>query len=177
MSFVKPEISTDLAMTLAKKLFGFTHISKVKELISFCDRNFYIKGTRMNQDQPGEFVLKVLNSVDSQEKDQVEAELKASEFLRKKGFPCPEVFSVEGSDDKMPLVELPSKASSHVIYETRSICNQTVGCVVRLIAFLPGNVVVSLERNPELMYTVGKLVGALSLQLKVSFVIYDNISV
>lgn len=173
MTLLKPEISTNLALTLAKDLFGFSHISKVKELISFADRNYYIKGLRMNESQPSEYVLKVLNSVDSQEKEQVQAELKALEFLRKRGFPCPEVFSVAGSDDKLPFVELPSKLNY-----SRLINNFNQGCgnvhVVRLIAFLPGDEVVSFERNPELMFTVGKLVGTLSLQLKVSFIFYDN---
>ncbi|XP_031566391.1 hydroxylysine kinase-like [Actinia tenebrosa] len=158
MSLVRPEVSNDLAMSLAKSLFGFSHISKLKELESFSDRNFYIKGTRIHNDQPGEFVLKVLNSLDSQEKEQLDAEIKASEFLRERGFPCPEIFSVVGADDKMPHVKLADGSPREI--------SKTAGCVVRLIAFLPGDVVDSLERNPELMFTIGKLVGALSLQFK-----------
>jgi Ser/Thr protein kinase RdoA (MazF antagonist) len=169
---MKPMVTTETAINLAKTLFGFSEIHKIKELISFCDRNFYIKGLGVggHHHQANEFVLKLLNSVDSQNSDQIDAELKALEFLRKKGFPCPEIFNIKGTSEKMAVVRLPVSDSGALVNEN----SERESCVVRLIAFLPGDMVCSLDRNPDLMFAVGKFAGAFSLEMKVSLVVSLN---
>ncbi|KXJ29665.1 hydroxylysine kinase [Exaiptasia diaphana] len=155
MAHRKPKIDEKMAGTMAHDIYGLTEITEVKELISFYDINFQVKTRPNSAGLPNRFVLKVLNSSDSQHPECILAEVEAMEFLRSKGFPCPKVFPVYRGNEFIATVNLDD-----------SEMNNIEAHVVRLISFLDGTTADKIVRNPDLLYTIGTVVGSTSKQLK-----------
>ena len=66
---IRPELDEQMVRTLVRDLYGLT-VSRVKELNSYDDRNFWIHASHSNNPcikQPSEhgYVLKILNLLDS----------------------------------------------------------------------------------------------------------------
>ena len=88
------------------------------------------------------------------------------QFLRSNGFPCPEMYAIKDDKDHEESVYMALVDVSGLNPKTNEDDKKEI-CVVRLIAFLKGNVVASIDRNPKLLYSVGKFVGSLCKVLKV----------
>lgn len=184
ISVHRPCLSQIFAAKLAKKFYNFKTITEMKEFGSYSDRNFYIRGKRTsdecaNQDQTsklkvGEYVLKILNSVDSKHGDFVDAENDTMLFLRKKQFPCPELYPVAGSSALKLLVQIPLKfmstmdeAYSSTQEDENRHLSSTEECIIRLISFLPGDTVASLPHlSHDKLFIIGQFVGRLSRSLQ-----------
>ena len=181
----RPCVNIDFAAKLAKKFYNFERISEIKELSSYSDRNFYVRGQRNKLCTPqeitdqGEYVLKVLNSADSEHGDFVDAENEAMTFLRERHFPCPVLFSVNGGSETKRLIRVPScndsskERPSILEDDNRNLTKTDEWCFIRLISFLPGVTAESLGNfSCENLFKIGQFVGQLSKSFQVC--IYDG---
>lgn len=170
----RPCVSHTFAGKLAKEFYSFEKIAEIKELDSFCDRNFYIRGkqkpktethlTKADQSvmvlDDREYVLKILNSDDSKHGDLVDAENEAMRYLRSRDFPCALVYPVTGSSGTKLYARVPLP---------RDLDDEkTEECIVRLISFLPGETAESMGRiSQENLFCIGQFVGRLSRAFQV----------
>ena len=189
-AYSRPCVDLEFAEQLARKLYNFERISEIKELDSFSDRNFYVRGHKCitgqeevasnfypNHLEQGEYVLKILNSDDSKHGDLVEAENAAMYFLRERGFPCPLLFPLAGGVDTISLVRIPVSSNAKCGANKNTL--QTAEyewCMARLISFLPGQTARSLERKMsfENLFMVGKFIGNLSKAFQVRYNVYRH---
>ena len=93
----RPPVTADQAVTIATQLFNL-HIedpSSIKELSSYEDRNFLMRGSLMREEEEVEvsggkgYVLKVLNHVESSHECLTEVQCDAMLFLQARGYHCP----------------------------------------------------------------------------------------
>jgi len=176
----RPCVNIDFAAKLAKKFYNFERISEIKELCSYSDRNFYVRGQRNKLCTPqeitdGEYVLKILNSADSEHGDFVDAENEAMTFLRKRNFPCPVLFPVDGSSEDKRLIRVPLRNDSPkeklsiLEGDNRNLTKTDEWCVIRLISFLPGVTAESVGNfSCENLFKIGQFLGWLSKSFQVS---------
>lgn len=169
----RPLVDKMQAVELARRLFGF-HVSDakdVKELASFDDRNFYLKGTfKLPKLQNGEaltngahdganykedeFVLKVLNRIDSALTGLVDAQDELMLFLSQNGVECScPVESIHGSYNVM------WRNARDDIEVTEA---------VRLLKFVPGKLIKDVPCSPSLLSDLGRFVAKFHRILKVS---------
>lgn len=177
----RPCVSQVFASHLAKKFFNVERISEIKELSSYSDRNFYVRGRRnesckiQETAEQREYVLKILNSTDSRHGEFVDAENEAMAFLRERGFPCPLLFPVKGSLEMKILVQIPwnnHDSFGEALSFMKEDANRNEWCFVRLISFLPGVTAESFGKfNCENLFNIGQFVGNLSQTLQVCIVI------
>ena len=125
-SIRRPFINTKQAIVLASRLFGLRikNESRVKELDSYQDRNFYIQGTlarkndNISDNLTGEFTLKITNHTDSSDKGTLDAQSSVMLFLSERGIECPvPVPSVFGG------AKLMCKVPQEESYGTKSFVN------------------------------------------------------
>lgn len=92
----RPPVSTDQAVAMAIQLFNL-HIAdatSVKELYSYDDRNFFMRGSLMREEKEmkvfgcKEYILKILNHVDSNHECLTEVQCNAMLFLQARGYHC-----------------------------------------------------------------------------------------
>ena len=185
----RPRVSNVFAGKLAEEFYSFEEIAEIKELDSFCDRNFYIRGTPKSKphltkaDQTvtvsddSEYVLKILNSDDSKHGHLVDAENEAMRYLRSRYFPCALVYPVTGSSGtkfyaRVPLARHLDDETDGVILDENRHMEKTEECIVRLVTFLPGETAESLGRiSQENLLCIGQFVGRLSRAFQVKSVI------
>lgn len=179
ISVHRPCVSLDFASHLAKKFYNFQRISEIKELSSYSDRNFYVRGRRsktctLQGIEESEYVLKILNSADSEHGDFVDAENEAMTFLRERGFPCSSLFPMEGRSEMKLLVQVPlcidSSGEARSIQEdaNRNLPKTDEWCAVRLISFLPGVTAESFGNfSRKNLFNIGQFVGRLSQTFQV----------
>lgn len=176
----RPCVNIDFAAKLVKTFCHFEAISEIKELSSYSDRNFYVRGRRSKLCTPqeiaeqGEYVLKILNSADSVHGDFVDAENEAMTFLRERNFPCPILFPMDGGSESKRLIRVPlcndspKEESSILEDESRKLTKKDEWCVIRLISFLPGVTAESLGNfSCENLFNIGQFVGRLSKSFQV----------
>jgi len=93
----RPPVTTDQAVTMATQLFNL-HIedaTSVKELYSYDDRNFFMRGSLMREEEEvevsgcKEYILKILNHVDSSHECLTEVQCNTMLFLQSRGYHCP----------------------------------------------------------------------------------------
>lgn len=177
MAHKKPIVNEEKAITIAQNIFGLLNIVEVKELMSNYDRNYFVKTAQTTSNKAGnissrtgKFVLKFLNSLDSQYPSSILGEIEVMEFLRHKGFPCPQVCPVQNKKaELMAIVDL--NTLDACADETNYEKDKNIS-IVRLITFLEGTMADSIERNPIFMYTIGQFVGSLSKVLKVKYELF-----
>ena len=176
----RPCVNIDFAAKVAETFYNFERISEIKELSSYSDRNFYVRGRRNKLCTPheiqeqGEYVLKILNSADSEHGDFVDAENEAMTFLRERNFPCPVLYPVDGGSEIKRLIRVPlcndspKERPSILEDENRNLTNTDEWCVIRLISFLPGVTAESFGNlSCENLFNIGEFVGTLSKSLQV----------
>ena len=184
----RPDVSKECAIRLASALFRISILEKckVEEMESFVDRNFYLQGVceekllendaTLNMatrsiistvESPREYVLKVLNSVDSKEIGYVEAQNSAMLLLQEHGFKC--------------SVPLKSKAGLYIEmcslgyfgHQTLDVSAREKGAhacpmhAVRLLDFVPGKLLGSIKMTDDLLFELGQYVASVDKVLQV----------
>ncbi|KAL7644297.1 UNVERIFIED_CONTAM: hypothetical protein RMT77_005124 [Armadillidium vulgare] len=159
---IRPSITIEDVSTLAKKIFGIW-TSSVIEFNSYDDKNFLIEVSRcenpfMEETAGKKFVLKVLNSRDSENEENVEAQNEVMQYLSKSNL---------GVVVPIPLKNMNGK---FIAKETFLTENETAKVnrkhVVRLFEYLPGKLMKDVVYTDELCYEVGQIVGRLYNALK-----------
>ena len=93
----RPPVTANQAVTMATKLFNL-HIedtTTVKELNSYDDRNFFMRGSLMRGEKKmedsgcKEYILKTTNHVDSNHEGLIEVQCNTMLFLQSRGYHCP----------------------------------------------------------------------------------------
>ncbi|XP_057670232.1 hydroxylysine kinase-like [Diorhabda carinulata] len=129
---IKANLSEDEVKQIAWQLYGEKVIS-VKELNGYDDKNFHIKNEEGN-----EFIMKFINSIDSNNPEIFEAQSLLLVHLKKNGIPCP----------------MPIKTKSGQYYEK---CQLKSGShIVRALKFMEGIVLAEISWNNNLFYEIGR---------------------
>ena len=168
----RPIVDTTQALALAQLFFGF-YGTDIKEFESYDDRNFYMKGSFERREQTGEentsitdevyinteeeFVLKVLNYVDSADCNLVDAQNEFCLGLSKNGFQCPVPVQSLNGDYKVMWKNSKSHESSEGVTEA-----------VRLLRFVPGQLLKDIHCSPDLLYDLGKYMARFNQVAQVS---------
>ncbi|XP_033756896.1 hydroxylysine kinase-like [Pecten maximus] len=158
---IKPMIPDGAVEDLVRNLYGLDVISS-KELNSYDDRNYHV--TVHNQSSNPHipevwkhgYILKILNSMDSKRPTIVEAQISLLDHLRKKNISVPEnVLTISGQTMSLEKVfaEKDPKDRNSAPYGTY---------IVRLLKYIPGDILVSKPCTPGLLYNVGKFTGEFS---------------
>lgn len=129
---IKANLNVNEVKQIAQKLYG-EKVIFVKELNGYDDRNYYIRN------EAGiEFIIKFINSVDSNNPEIFEAQSLLLVHLEKNGIPCPAPIKTKGGFyfEKCQL-----KSGYHI---------------VRALTFIEGVVLASIPRNNYLFYEIGK---------------------
>ena len=161
LTLIRPVVDKDEAIRLACTLYGLklSDICHVKEFESYDDRNFYLKGTlphhvdfahdrlRQNGD---EFVLKILNHVDSRDIVYVQGQNEALLFLKEMGFNCPApIKALNGEYAVTCAIKCGNAETSDGNKQLERIH------VVRLLSFVPGKLLVDVPYKAELLFSLG----------------------
>ena len=129
----RPPVSTRQAQVMAARLFNLNiaDLSSVKELNSYQDRNFYMRGTLMRGEKEvrvSEYVLKVINHLDSNHECLIEVQGNLMLFLQARDYNCstpvPSIFKTLYVMCKIPRGTQPGS----VALETDSVALETA-CV------------------------------------------------
>lgn len=177
-----PPLSSRAVSCLLLRFFPFREIdsSSINELVSYDDRNYFFRGARFDheagsRDSPtGQYVLKVTNRNDPPE---LIAELsEIMHVLHQKGYKCPypiptragggdlmvissqQLHCLENGGDEVKLTAV----SGHTE-------NKEDQCLyaVRVLVFVPGEMLSDVPQSPLLVFKVGQYIGSLDRDLQV----------
>ena len=174
LTLTRPYVDNHGAVKLADLLFGLriSDLSKVKEFVSYEDRNFYFKGVLPNQKNKqgnsteDEFVLKILNHVDSENISYVNAQNALLLYLKEHGFVCP--IPMRSLSDKLTMeCELSSYGLS-VSEENANIQKLPRRIsAVRLLSYVPGKLLKDVRCTNDLLFNLGRYIAKMNKVLKV----------
>ncbi|KAI5609802.1 hydroxylysine kinase, partial [Silurus asotus] len=138
----KPNLSLSQVTEITARLFGLT-VSSIRPLPSYDDQNFHVVCVNA-----GEFVLKVMNSSDSENIKLLELQTHSMNFLQQNGLPSQTALcSVAG--EMMTLEEIDCG------YGLQKY-------LVRLLTYLPGTPVAKITCTPQILYELGKTAAMLN---------------
>ena len=181
LTLTRPYVDKQGAVSLAHSLFGLriSDLSKVKEFISYDDRNFYLKGVLPSQEgkegnsSEDEFVLKILNHVDSQNISYINAQNVLLLYLKEHGFVCPvpmkslsgeltmecqlSSYGLSGSEENAKEQGLPPRINA-----------------VRLLSYVPGKLLKDVRCTKDLLFNLGRYTAKTNKVLKVRSVSYTQ---
>lgn len=157
---IRPTMGKEVAIKLALRLFGLT-VTSIKELDSYDDRNYLIKvegestNPHIKEPSPDGYVLKITNSLDSNNSKIMASQGEMMLFLHSRGF-------------KVPKPEK-NVHGSHLSYA--KISGEEVGeeggeNIVRLLTFIPGKILHQVPTTPQLFYEVGVFTSKMDTALK-----------
>ncbi|XP_068755630.1 hydroxylysine kinase-like [Montipora capricornis] len=171
LNLVRPTINKKEAVKLASTLFGLrvSDPSEVKEFDSFDDRNFYMKGTFTNHSsefseetpqlaKEDEFVLKILNHLDSEDLANVNAQNEIMIHLKAHGFDCP--IPIQSVDSAYTVVCTLKSSGNHD--EMEKMKNEGAPSrvhAVRLLRFVPGKLLKDVSCTFNLLFDLGRYVA------------------
>lgn len=193
----KPTVTTDQAVAMATQLFNLriADVTSVKELYSYDDRNFFMRGFLMRGEKEmevsecKEYILKILNHVDSSHECLTEVQCDAMLFLQSRGYHCPvpvpstrNTYFVKCKIPRGPKPRSVALENDNVRFESTGILGAGIEvydgkeysgekyfvCDVRLLTFVPGKVLKEIPLNNELLFNAGMAVGRLDRDLQVS---------
>ena len=180
---MRPPVISRLAVSrLILSHFPFKHVkaSSIEEFVSYDDRNYFFRGERLDhevgsRDSPSsEYVLKVVNSSDTPEL--VAGLSGVTKYLHEKGYRCPYPIARPGGEDmtvlsKEQLVafEENSTREDKDPCEMMNVVQSSVSerFCVRVLVFVPGDLLVNVPQSPDLLYKVGNYLGSLDKELQV----------
>lgn len=180
LALLRPNIDKQGAVRLARLLFGL-HVSDsslIREFVSYDDRNFYLKGTLLkhcskddNLDQQlvteGQFVLKILNYVDSENIPYVNAQNEMMLHLKARGFVCPvPVRSLKGEYTEQCKLESYKCRDDEGKPEEKGLPVRVNA--VRLLSFVPGKLLKEVPCTTDLLYNLGCYIAEMNKALQVS---------
>ena len=148
-NIVRPEIEPKHATSLTGNIFGL-RVLHIIELNSYDDRNFHVRVSENSENEniskisPDGYVLKVLNSLDSEYENAIDAQNALILHLHDKGISTPR-----------PLMSIDHCTKSCQVFENG--CK----CIVRLFEYLPGRILAGLQYTKDITFDVGKLAGKL----------------
>ena len=179
MAVARPPVLSHLVISrLVLGYFPFKEIetSSVEEFVSYDDRNYFFRGQRLDHyvekhdSLPSEYVLKVTNSNDSSE---IVVGLSGiTKHLHKKGYKCPYPIPLSqpagggGEYDDMvvlsyeQLVALEKDEAKKVNVEDAKNGVVKKYCV-RVLVFVPGELLTKVPQSPGLLFKVGQYIGSL----------------
>lgn len=175
----RPIVDKDEATELASLLFGLrvSDQLQVREFDSYDDRNYYMKGTLTyrpaNENTDGallqanedEFVLKILNHLDSENLMNVNAQNEMMRYLNARGFNCPvPIQSLKG-----PYTLLYKSKSSREKMGDKEVSYREHA--VRLLSFVPGKLIKHVSCTTDLLFDLGRYVSKIHTALQVRFYI------
>ncbi|XP_051550496.1 hydroxylysine kinase-like [Myxocyprinus asiaticus] len=137
----KPNLSHSQVTEIVKQLFGLT-ASIIRPLPSYDDQNFYVASS-----DGGEFVLKIMNSADSQNFTVLELQTHAMNFLHQRGLPA--------------QTALPTLTGQLMSLEEIDCGFGKQKYMVRLLTYLPGTTIAKITSSPQILYEVGKIAATL----------------
>ncbi|KAL4630770.1 hydroxylysine kinase isoform X1 [Arapaima gigas] len=137
----KPHLTPSQASELLSRLFGLT-ASQIKPLPSYDDQNFYVSVT-----EGGEYVLKIMNSTDSENWTLLEMHTCSMAFLHQHGLPV-----------QTAVPTLTGELMNLQTIESESVSKRYM---VRLMTYLPGTPVAKVSCTPEILYDIGKMAATL----------------
>ncbi|XP_072881002.1 hydroxylysine kinase-like isoform X2 [Hemitrygon akajei] len=149
----KPSLSEAQVVELVGQLYRLK-VSEVQLMPSFVDQNFHIQvaETQVSGDHRRSYVLKVLNTTDSQDVDLVEVQTRVMMFLKQKGFPTPT--PIPTTDGRIMSLETINSGQE---YDTH---------MVRLFTYLPGIPLQQIPADPPMLYKIGQTLAQINKILK-----------
>ncbi|XP_062868969.1 hydroxylysine kinase isoform X2 [Trichomycterus rosablanca] len=133
----KPRLSPAQVTDISGRVFGLT-LSSSRPLPSYDDQNFHVVSV-----DGREFVLKIMNSADSQNLELLQLQTDCMNFLQQNGLPAQSAVQTVGGD-MMSLEELD--------------CGFGVQkYLVRLLTYLPGTPIAKITCTHQLLYQTGRM--------------------
>ncbi|XP_024278598.1 hydroxylysine kinase isoform X1 [Oncorhynchus tshawytscha] len=142
----KPNLSHLQVSELVKRLFDLTP-SQIHPLPSYDDQNF-----RLVVSEDNEYVLKVMNSEDSQNPTLLELQTHAMTFLHERGLPAQTVLHTT-SGQVMSLEDIDCGFGMQKY-------------LVRLLTYLPGTTIAKVPCSPQILYEAGKMAAKMDTVLQ-----------
>ncbi|XP_042372738.1 hydroxylysine kinase-like [Plectropomus leopardus] len=136
MSEKQPHFSQPQVVEMMKRLFNLT-TSEIRSLPSYEDQNLYVAPI-----EGGEYVLKIMNSVDSKNPTLIEMQTYAMSVLQKNGLPA--------------QTALPTTSGQLMSLEEIDCGYGFQKYLVRLLTYLPGTTISKVPLTPKLLYETGK---------------------
>ncbi|XP_077440370.1 hydroxylysine kinase [Vanacampus margaritifer] len=141
----KPNLSQSQAEYIVKKYYNLTP-SKLRSLPSYDDQNFCIAAA-----EGGAYVLKIMNSVHTQEPTMIELQTYAMNFLH---------------DNGLPTQTAQKTAMGYPMFLKRIDCGSGLQkYLVRLLTYLPGIHISEVPSSPQLLYEVGRTAAKMDVAL------------
>ncbi|XP_060063917.1 hydroxylysine kinase-like [Ylistrum balloti] len=158
---IRPKIPTGFVEDIVRNKYGLDVVD-YQELNSYEDRNYHVT-VHDSSNNPYEpevwkhgYILKILNAVDSQYPAIIEAQNSLLRHIRKQDIPVPEnVLTISGKAMSLEKVfaEKELKEQYTASYSTY---------IVRLLRYIPGDVLLSKPCTSGLLYNVGRFIGKFS---------------
>ncbi|KYO21326.1 hydroxylysine kinase [Alligator mississippiensis] len=155
-TLTKPALHEKEAIELTERVFGLK-VSEIRALPSYDDQNFHVRVTRKEgtADCADDYVLKIINSEDSQNPELIEVQTRIMMFLNAEGFPS--------------AVPHLTKDGNIMSLESIGTGSLTKKYMVRLLTYLPGTPLAKCPTNPQILYEIGKLAARLDRVLSEKF--------
>ncbi|XP_069688516.1 hydroxylysine kinase isoform X2 [Periplaneta americana] len=148
---IRPNLSQQMVVAMIERLYGFKNVGIV-ELNGYDDRNFHVEIEEYDEDSdvwPHGYVLKVINSLDSQNTSYVDAQTEMALYLGARGVTCPQ--PVKNLSGNYYSLEEGLKGNKHI---------------VRLLTYQPGQIMNQVPCTEQMFYNIGKFVGLVDEELK-----------
>ncbi|GFY54280.1 aminoglycoside phosphotransferase domain-containing protein 1 [Trichonephila inaurata madagascariensis] len=169
IGIIKPNISEELAIDLARRLYGL-EVIEMKRMVSFDDQNFHIKVAKehhnpyISQLPEDGYTLKITNAVRSAMEGNFDSIHSALLHLNKKGIRAPlPIQNLEGKTWKLEKVPL--------LNEEINISGPKL-CGVHLLTFIPGVPVSTVDYTTDLLYQWGLLLAKFHNAVQIIFVAF-----
>ncbi|XP_059148682.1 hydroxylysine kinase-like [Physella acuta] len=151
-SIFRSTLSADDIPALVYRLYRLK-VRVIKELSSYDDQNFLVEEVDEGEDCSGgkcpdrvQFVVKVLNSLDSRKPSVIEQQTRLIEYVRQAGYPTPGPL-MNGGGQYQQLVDLSTTRSKHETF------------IVRLFEYIPGVTLAQVRLTLKLCYQLGVYAG------------------
>lgn len=142
----KPNLSHSQVTEIVMRLYGFTP-SLIRPLPSYDDQNFFLAHC-----EGQEYILKIINSADSQNIDLVELQTQVMTFLYQHELPV--------------QTALPCTTGQLMSLEKIDCGYGNQKYMVRLLTYLPGTPIAKVTCSPQLLYETGKMAAKMDKVLQ-----------
>ncbi|XP_057319902.1 hydroxylysine kinase isoform X1 [Microplitis mediator] len=149
---IRPVVNDEIVRKLVEKLYGFK-VKSIQELNSYDDKNYRIicypefENIYVKNIANEGYVLKIINSLDSQDQASIEGQNEMMLYLNKCNISC--------------SVPIPNLCGSYYSLE-KLRSKDTTEHIVRLLIFCPGEILYNAKVSPELLFDVGYFITVLN---------------
>lgn len=163
---IRPLVNLKMAVNLAKKIFNLRVPAtlSIKELDSYEDRNFYIRGTLPHDEQEREYALKVCKYGESERGGVLDEISNVMFHLHNNGISC----SIPQPTVRGKLYEMKQFATTPSAKQSHETRPEYCGCTVRLLSYVPGEMIRALPCSLNMFYQVGRFAAKVDTVLEVS---------